>query len=239
MFGSYAEDGELQRLLTRYNVPFVGADAWQSSVCLHKKMAKDQVRTFDIPTLKHFTLHKATVDNLVTTATAAAELFGPDFYVKPLRGALGDGVFACTGITELAQTLEKLFKVYDEVIVEERKSGRVVTCGVAENLRGQSLYTTPVTELVDENTSDVVVPARISRAARDKVSAMTKHIHAGLGLRHFSESDFIVDDKENIFYLESNSLPSLHNNSSYAAGLEAFGVTPEEFLTNLLVQAGV
>lgn len=239
MFGTYAEDGEVQRTLTRYHVPFIGARAFQSSVSLHKKMAKDQVRSLNIPVLKHFTLNKETVNDVSTTATTAAEMFGPDFIVKPLKGALGEDVRACTGISQLATTLEELFKTHDEVMVEEFKTGRVVTCGVAEGLREQSHYTTPVAEVLGGELDSFVVPARISREARAKVADYTKRIHSQLDLRHFSESDFVVDPSDNVFYLETNSLPSLKKEASYVAGLEAFGVSEEEFLTHLLQQAAV
>ena len=44
LHGEYGEDGEVQKLLERFGVPFAGAGSWASYVAMHKVLSKAKVQ---------------------------------------------------------------------------------------------------------------------------------------------------------------------------------------------------
>jgi len=44
LHGEYGEDGQVQRLLEQYGVPYAGADSFASFLAMHKVMTKEKVR---------------------------------------------------------------------------------------------------------------------------------------------------------------------------------------------------
>ena len=76
-------------------------------------------------------------------------------------------------------------------------------------------------------------PGNFSRVVREELQRVAKVIHRALGLRHYSLSDFIVAPK-GIYYLETNTLPGLTNESDLPAALKSVGISLTEFLTHLV-----
>ena len=58
-------------------------------------------------------------------------------------------------------------------------------------------------------------------------------MHEALGLRHYSRSDFIVSPR-GIYYLETNTLPGLTQESLLPKSLASVGVTLPDFFTHLV-----
>ena len=58
-------------------------------------------------------------------------------------------------------------------------------------------------------------------------------MHRDLGLRHYSRSDFIVTPK-GIYYLETNTLPGLTEESLLPKSLASVGVSFPDFLAHLV-----
>ena len=44
LHGEYGEDGEVQKLLERFGVPYTGADSFGSYLAMHKVMAKARAK---------------------------------------------------------------------------------------------------------------------------------------------------------------------------------------------------
>jgi D-alanine-D-alanine ligase len=58
-------------------------------------------------------------------------------------------------------------------------------------------------------------------------------MHRALGLRHYSQSDFIVTPK-GVYYLETDTLPALTKESLMTQSLSSVGITHPEFLSHLV-----
>jgi D-alanine-D-alanine ligase len=62
---------------------------------------------------------------------------------------------------------------------------------------------------------------------------LAKLAHQVLGLRHYSQSDFIVSP-HGVYLLEVNTLPRLTEKSLYPKSLEAIGSSLKEFSGHLV-----
>jgi D-alanine-D-alanine ligase len=67
------------------------------------------------------------------------------------------------------------------------------------------------------------VPARVSLEVLTQVSKDALTIHKALQLRHLSRIDFIVDQDQNVWFLEANVTPGMTETSLFPQAVVAEG----------------
>lgn len=244
LHGEYGEDGEVQKLLERFGVPYAGADSFGSYLAMHKLMAKERAKEHGLLTPEYRYIEKR--EDAVEKASEVIRSFHQPVVVKPVGWGSSVGVSILGGYAPVLGAIEKLFdEGAPSVIVEEHIRGQEATVGVVEGLRGEALYTLPPVEIIppegdfyslDAKYSGAtrhVCPGNFSRVVREELQRAAKVIHRTLGLRHYSRSDFIVTPK-GVYYLETNTLPGLTTESNIPIALSAVGVPLPDFLTHLV-----
>ncbi|MDP2665297.1 MAG: D-alanine--D-alanine ligase [bacterium] len=244
LHGEYGEDGEVQKLLERFGVPYAGADSFGSYLAMHKLMAKSRAKEAGLLTPEYKYLEKK--EDAIETAKEIIRTFHQPVVVKPVGWGSSVGVSIVGGYAPILSAIEKLFDDgAPSVIVEEYIRGQEATAGVVEGLRGESLYALPVIEIIPpagdffsygakySGETREVCPGNFSRVVKEELQRVAKVIHRALGLRHYSRSDFIVAPK-GIYYLETNTLPGLTTGSLMPKSLASVGISLREFLTHLV-----
>lgn len=82
-----------------------------------------------------------------------------------------------------------------------------------------------------------ICPGRFSRAEKEELQRLAGLIHAALGLRHYSRSDFILHPKRGAYFLEVNTLPGLTEQSLLPLSLCAVGSNLSKFLEHIITLA--
>lgn len=242
LHGGAGEDGTVQRILERSGIPYVGSRPFPSAIAQNKIRAREvfQKAGLRIPRGLWFSLQ----DGYTTgdMARATFELIGPPYVVKPPQDGASIGILVADTLNELPDAIGDVLDEYGVALVEEFIPGKQATVGVIENFRGEELYALPPTEIVippgarmlealhhEFDLHSHAVPSHFSDAQKRALMDMARAAHRSLGLSHYSRSDLIVTPNA-IYLLETNSLPALYANSSYAKMLEAVGVSLHEFL---------
>lgn len=244
LHGEYGEDGQVQRLLERFGVPYTGADSFSSHLAMHKLMSKIQAKEAGL-----FTPEFRYIDSLENSEDIVADIirsFHQPVVVKPVAWGSSVGVSIVGGYAPVLQAVHQLLKDgAGGVLVEEMIRGREATAGVVEGLRGESLYALPPVEIIPPEDSffsydakysgktQEIVPGNFSRVVAEELMRAAKLMHRTLGVRHYSRSDFMVSPK-GVYYLETNTLPGLTSESLLPKSLTAVGVPLSEFLTHLV-----
>ncbi|MGD0328237.1 MAG: D-alanine--D-alanine ligase [Minisyncoccia bacterium] len=244
LHGEYGEDGEVQKLLERFGVPYAGADSFGSYLAMHKLMAKMRAKEVGLLTPEFYY-----VENVANSEDIAREIirnFHQPVVVKPIGWGSSVGVSIVGGYASVLAAIEQLFTDgAPRVLVEEYIRGKEATAGVVERLRGEALYALPAIEIIppedDFFSYDAkysggtreICPGNFSRVATEELRLAAKAMHRALGLRHYSRSDFIVAPK-GVYYLETNTLPGLTTESLLPKSLVAVGVSFPDFLSHLV-----
>ena len=245
LHGEYGEDGEVQKTLERFGVPYTGTDSFGSYLAQHKIMSKMHAREAGLltPVFRHidrFEGSEAMVHEIIRT-------FHQPVVVKPIGWGSSLGVSVVGGYTPVLTAVQELLaEGAPGVLVEEYIRGREATVGVVENLRGEPLYTLPTIEIIPPlevgffaahvkytGGTREICPGNFSRVDTEELQRIAKVIHRTLGLRHYSRSDFIVAPK-GIYYLETNTLPGLTQESLMPKSLASVGVSLSEFFSHLI-----
>ena len=244
MHGEYGEDGQVQRLLERLGVPYTGSGPFASSVAFHKQRTKEAVERVGVKVA-----HGVAVESAGDIEALAHRLFRTlphPAIVKPVVGGSSVGTTIAHNFTELQFALEQAFAVAPTALVEEFIRGREATVGVLNHFRNEPTYALMPVEIIPPpehaffsydakygGKTEERVPGNFSRTEKDELQRLAKLVHGGLGLNHYSRSDFIVS-KRGIYFLEVNTLPGLTKESLLPKALHAVGAKLSDFLDHVL-----
>ena len=244
LHGEYGGDGEVQKLLERFGVPYAGSDFFGSYLATHKLMAKARARDAGLLTPAYWYIESAADSEAATHEII--HNFAQPVVVKPVGWGSSVGVSLVGGYAPVLAAIERLFaEGAPRVLVEEYIRGREARVGVIEGLRGEAVYVLPSIEIIPpagdifsyhakySGKARQVCPGNFSRVATEELQRAAKVMHRVLGLRHYSRSDFIVAPR-GIYYLETNTLPGLTAESSLPKSLAAVGVPFPDFLGHLV-----
>lgn len=248
LHGAYGQDGEVQKILEQFGVPYTGADSFHSFHSGHVLLAKEQAIRAGISSPRYrFADRHGDAERLVREAVRA---FLQPVVVKSADTDSSEGVFLVNGYKPVLDAVTKLFNEGARgVLVEEYIQGKEVNVGIIEGLRGEDLYALPPMEIIfDENNGRLtgklsnrqqsVSLARLPRDMQEKLMAEARTLHQALGQRHYSCSDFIVSNKGTYFIkTTSASGVDMTEESRIPQSLAAVGVKVRDFLEHVIDRA--
>lgn len=242
LHGEYGEDGQMQRLLDTFGVPYTGADGFASATAFNKQHTKEILAALDVKVPYSIVLD--TPNNIEDTAFTIFRSFPHPSVVKPIIGGSSVGVTVAHTLHELQQGLEDAFAFAPKVIVEEFIKGKEATVGIIDDFRGEKMYALFPVEIVpplghrfyswevkQNGTSMEHIPGRFTEEEKKQLIQIARKAHEGLALSHYSRSDFIVS-KRGTYFLETNSAAAceLHKESLFNKALHAVGSSLSEFV---------
>lgn len=230
LHGQYGEDGKVQTLLSGLNIPFTGPQAISSALAMNKEMTKQVFNSLSLPTPQHELLLEETVEK--SDLVRIFRTYLHPVIVKPSNGRGSRGITRAHTYDELEQAVIEAFNHSPKVLVEEYILGREATCAVIDDARGEKFYALLPVEV--EGVEHKVKGGKFSVDEHKRIEYMAKQAHRALGLRHYSDSDFIITPKGKIYILETNALPSLAPESALLESLKSVGWNPKEFVDHVL-----
>ncbi len=249
LHGSYGEDGQIQRVLERLNIPFTGSRSLPSAIAFNKELTKKTLLPHGIKMPRH---RRITRDDLPNLESEMVEIFreiGNELFVKPIANGSSFGANYVPNKESLLTVLRGLLDKYDQVMVEQYIRGKEATVGVLSNFRSESLYALPVIEIVPPGGSPLfshddkyngrteeIVPGRFSYREKSALSEIAALVHSVIDCKHYSRSDFIVRDGE-VYFLEVNTLPGLTSESLFPKAAAAVGLDYESLVRHLVETA--
>ena len=234
LHGPFGEDGTVQGLLELAAVPYVGSGVTASALCMDKDLFKAVLRDRGVPVCRSVTLRPG---------DAVEHPFGYPVFVKPARLGSSVGITKVRGEDELAAAVELAFRHDDKVLVEEFQDGVEVECGVLGN---REPVASVVGEIVahadwydyaakyDEGGMELVVPARISDEAAERVRELAVASFVATDCEGMARVDFFVRTDGEVVVNELNTIPGFTATSVYAKLFAASGIAYAELLDRLV-----
>ncbi|HVZ76126.1 MAG TPA: D-alanine--D-alanine ligase [Candidatus Paceibacterota bacterium] len=250
MHGHYGEDGEVQKVLDALAVPYTGSGAAASALAFNKARTKQAVKKFDIKTPRSILVSRGDAHgDTEALALAIFRSFPHPVVVKPAIGGSSVATTIVNSYHMLVSALEEAFKVSEQVLVEEFIRGREATVGVIDNFRGEKTYALFPIEIIPpasrpffdyhaKYSGETIerVPGNFTAVEKEELIRLAKAVHEGLGLSHYSRSDFILS-RRGIYFLEVNTLPGLTAESLLPKAVAAVGSSLTHFLDHVVTLA--
>ena len=210
LHGASGEDGRVQAALDLLGIPYTGSGYLGSAIAMDKNYTKHLAERAGIrtPAWRYVSLTPIEVEETAQHAPLPC-------VVKTPSGGSSVGVYICRTREELRHALMDCRQYGEEILLEQYIKGREFACGVLE---GESL---PPIEIIPKEgfynyknkyqagATLEVCPAPISGEADGQMRAAARRIHHLLGLSAYSRSDFILDENDQAWFLEVNTLPGM------------------------------
>ncbi|MBL0726003.1 MAG: hypothetical protein JJW01_03550 [Alphaproteobacteria bacterium] len=263
MHGSFGEDGEVQKLLNFYKIPYTHSHEVASFLGIRKSITKSILSKKGINFAKGITFSLQELLDIsfikkIEEEIESKKIQGSRFVIKPegmgsslhlFELNLNDKASALTEVEAIKKNLcskqlqlfiaEEMIigKEFDVVVFDALDGDPIVD--VAEIKCGSgSLYTYDTKYHLSKSVVDF--KPKISKKLKEKLCEYGLQMHKELGCKDVSRSEFIVreqgDDFE-IFALEINTHPGLRDVSCAVNIPKLHGVSPKHFIKNMLNRA--
>jgi len=204
LHGDSGEDGHIQAMFDLLDIKYTGTDYLSSAVAMHKGITKQLFLQSGVPTPDGQVMH-------------AGDTFSPTFpcIVKPVSGGSSIGTVIANDEQEFESAVREAFQYENEILIEHYISGREFSVGM---LGGEIL---PPIEIKPKDgfydyrhkyqagLTEEICPAQISDKLCKKMQEAASLAFEALKIKVYGRTDFMVDDAENIYCLEANTLPGM------------------------------
>ncbi len=246
LHGYYGEDGKIQRELEQFGIPYTGSGVLPSAIAMNKALAKEHVIPLGIKTPRWIVIGED--ESLEEGVFRAFHTVGFPAFVKPASGGSSVATRLVKNYHELEDAVEEA-SAYGDILVEEYIKGREATVCVIDAGDDDVHVLHPI-EIVPkggheffnyeakyaDGGSDELYPGRFTHNESHHLRSLAKRVHQGLGLRHYSRSDFIVSPR-GIYFLEANTLPGMTDASLFPKAIQGEGITLSEFIDHIITLA--
>ena len=239
LHGLGGEDGSVQSLLEKNNIPYTHSGISSSGICMNKVLSKELFLKNNINTPKYKLIKINNISNLSKAIP---------FVIKPVQEGSSNGVYVILNESD-RNKLPKIKKswIYGEsVLIEDYIEGIELSCAVFNN------KPTEVVEIKTKNTfydfdakyapgaSDHIIPANIPIEIYNLVKKTALKCHNIFGCRGVSRTDFRWSGENNVeslFALEINTQPGMTITSLVPELLEKQGISYSDLILYLLEDA--
>jgi len=216
LHGVNGEDGTIQGFLDLLGIPYQGAGVLGSALAMDKNLAKIMYRLAGLPVAPWVMVERRDLED---TGRIVAEV-GVPCVVKPVRQGSSIGMSIVREIEKLPGALRLALKHDSSVMVEQYIKGRELTAGVLGNADPLAL---PLVEIIPDSkyeffdyeakyqpgASREICPAEVSEAVRHQAQDYAVRAHHCLQLRCYSRTDMILTGDDELYLLETNTIPGM------------------------------
>lgn len=228
LHGNYGQNGNVQQLLEKYNIPYTGSDSSTCASISNRFTVNEDLSKIGINIPSHI-LYPAYLEDLdgpqdkyIKKITRdVLNRLSPPWVVKPINNSSSMGVSVCKTMQDLMNAFSIGVHKNISLIVEEKIEGRETCVSVLNNFRGKDVYPLLCTDSFTSNE-------------KREVENLAALVHDKLNLRHYSQSHFIVNPKKGIFLMEVNAFPELHEDSLLNKHLNDVGLSTHDFINHII-----
>lgn len=231
LHGENGENGKIQAAFDLMGIKYTGTDYVSSALAMDKALAKELFFRNDIPTPQSFRLIKGDKES---------ETVSYPCVVKVCSGGSSVGVYICQDQREYEEAKAQAYLYDNEILVEQYIKGREFSVGVIEGRALPVIEIAPLQGFYDyknkyqAGSTIETCPAELSDETARRMRSIAEAVFRVLRLKAYARMDFMMNEKEEIFCLEANTLPGMTPTSLLPQEAQAEGMGFEELCEHLI-----
>ena len=235
LHGENGENGKIQAAFDLFGIRYTGSDYLSSAIAMNKGVAKQFFLANGIPTPKGISMTKDEREDDVTKLDLTLPCI-----VKPCCGGSSIGVTIVESKEEFKAALDAGFAWEDELIIEEFVKGREFSCGVLEGKALPVIEIAPLQGFYDyknkykAGSAIETCPAELPEDISKKMQFYAEEVARVIGLDIYSRTDFLLNEQNQIFCLEANTLPGMTPTSLLPQEAAAVGMNYNQLCEKLI-----
>ncbi|MDD2959311.1 MAG: D-alanine--D-alanine ligase [Lachnospiraceae bacterium] len=225
LHGENGENGKVQAAFDLLGIRYTGSGYLSSALAMDKELSKQMFREFHVPTPAGIVLRRDE-----ERKPAANNGVGLPCVVKPSCGGSSVGVFIAHTEEEYQKALEDAFMYEDVLIIEQYIKGREFSIGVVDGVVYPVIEIAPIQGFYDYNnkyqagSTIETCPAELSRELTEKMQACALQAYEALRLESYGRIDVMMDEENQMYCLEANTLPGMTPTSLLPQEAAAMGM---------------
>lgn len=208
--GGVGEDGRLQAVLEFEKILYTGNGFFSTAMSMNKSISKKVVASNSLKVAREYDKETALKNFPVI--------------IKPNDSGSSVDIKIIKKESEFRKINQK------DYLVEEFVKGREFSVGVLGKLVlppieikiGEGIY--DFDRKYVPNAIEEICPANISKSLSDRLMDVAREVHQKLEFEVYSRSNFIVNDNEEIYFIEANSIPGMTPTSLLPKEAAAIGI---------------
>lgn len=205
LHGENGENGKLQAAFDLFHIRYTGTNYVSSALAMDKTLTKKMFRYHGIPT----------PDEILVQAGEKAPRISYPSVVKLACSGSSVGVYMVNNDEEYQSALLDAACYGGDLLIEDYIKGRELTvcvmCGralpVVEIEPKQGFY--DYKNKYQAGSTVETCPAPISAGKTKEVQELAVRAYHALGIQTYARFDFMMDEKEQLYCLEGNTLPGM------------------------------
>lgn len=242
--GKFGEDGKLQTILELRGIKYTGSNVFSSALAMDKDISKIILTSAGIKTPDWIILnHNSAKRDLGKISERILNSIGYPCVVKPNDEGSTVGLSIVQPDVEdvqLGKSIGLAFSYSDKVLLEKFIKGRELTVPVI----GEEAY--PIVEIrpkggfydyehkYTKGMTEYFCPADIPQEIEKKAKEDALLAHRILGCSVYSRIDFILDENNELYCLEVNTLPGMTETSLVPKSAAAKGISFNQLIEKLI-----
>jgi D-alanine-D-alanine ligase len=235
LHGENGENGKVQAAFDLFGIKYTGTDYLRSALAMNKELAKAMFVANHIPTPQGISMNRShPVETFADTGLSFPCV------VKPCCGGSSIGVSIVHSQGEYEAALKEAFRYEEEILLEEYIEGREFSVGVMDGKALPVIEIAPVEGFYDyknkykAGSAVETCPAELSPEITRQMQQYAEQVVKALGLSTYSRMDFLLNEKEEMFCLEANTLPGMTPTSLLPQEAAAVGVSFTELCETII-----
>jgi len=235
LHGENGENGKVQATFDLFDIKYTGSGYLGSALAMNKELTKQFFRTNNIPTPVGISLHKDKKN------TPFEDINVPlPCVVKPCNGGSSIGVSIVQTKEQYKKAIEEAFFYEEEVIVEAYIRGREFSVGVMDGKALPIIEIAPLEGFYDyknkykAGSALETCPADLPLEITEKMQYYAVCAANVLDLSVYPRMDFLMDDDNDLYCLEANTLPGMTPTSLVPQEAAALGISFEDLCEQVI-----
>lgn len=222
LHGAEGENGKIQAYFDLMGIPYTGTDHLSSAIAMDKAISKELFKQNNIPTPEGIHLKKGEVD---------PETVPFPLVVKCCNGGSSVGTFIVESADDYETAKQESFKYDEEIIIEQYIKGREFSVGVIDGKALPIIEIAPITGFYDyknkyqAGSAIETCPAELNEELTARMQGYAEGVFKALRLKNYARMDFMLDENNNMYCLEANTLPGMTPTSLLPQEAQAIGVS--------------
>ena len=234
LHGGIGENGRIQGMFESLGIRYTGSDALSSAMCMDKHISKLLAEDVGIATPKWQRIRKGKSIN---------NEFGYPCVVKPNSEGSTIGLSIVNSEGDINTAIDLAFNYDDEILIEEYIEGKEITVSIVDGNMLPIVEIKPSHGLYDyeckytKGLTEYICPAELDEHLTKKIQQTALEVYKLLKCRHYGRVDFRLDEDDQHWFLELNTLPGMTDTSLVPKAAKAVGMSFEQLIGKIIEQA--
>jgi D-alanine-D-alanine ligase len=218
LHGRLGEDGVIQGILEKLEIPYTGSGVKASQMCFNKILTQKALGSAGLPVPANYCI---TNGKNVDFKTAWGGIKSTPMVIKPACEGSSIGVHIVRHPSEWEPAFKNALSYGPQIIVEEFIKGREFTAGIFDREALGLVEIVPksnffsFTAKYQKGATQYICPAEIPENLTRTIKDLSLRAYEVLGCEGFARVDLRVDEKEEPFILEVNTIPGFTGTSLF------------------------